>query len=132
MADRDHVAVGDDVVATLGSEYAALAGGGVAAGLDQLAPPDHLGAHEAGLDVGVDLARRVPGRGAARQAAGSSLDALVGCEERDQAEQVVGGGDEALEPSMRALTATAAAPASAARAATASGTSASPSSRLAT
>src|SRR5215210_1450002 len=61
VSNRDHVAVLDHVVAALGPDQAALPGRGVAAGLDQLPPADHLRPHEARLDLGVDPAGRVAG-----------------------------------------------------------------------
>ena len=67
--DGDHVAVGHHVVAALEAQRAAVARAGVAAGLDERVPADHLGAHEALLDVGVDLAGGVPRGQAARAGA---------------------------------------------------------------
>src|SRR6201986_377084 len=58
--DRDPVAVGDHVVATLEPERGVLPCARVAAELDELVPGDDLGADEALLDVGVDLAPRGP------------------------------------------------------------------------
>src|SRR4051812_37302073 len=62
---RDDIAVGHRVLPPLQPQRPALAGAGVAAGVDELVPADDLGAHEAALDVGVDLAGRVPGGQAA-------------------------------------------------------------------
>ena len=86
-ADRDHVAVAHRVVAALDPQHAALARAGVAAGVEQLLPADDLGAHEAALDVGVDLAGGVPGRQPAAQMPGLRRLVLAGGEERDQVEQ---------------------------------------------
>ena len=55
----------------------------VAAGVDELVPADHLGADEALLDVGVDLAGGVPGGQAAPQVPGLGGLVLAGGEERD-------------------------------------------------
>ena len=59
--DGEHVTVGHQVVAALEPQRALVARAGVAAGLDERVPADDLGADEALLDVGVDLARGVPG-----------------------------------------------------------------------
>ena len=56
--DGDHVAVAHHVVAALEAQRAAVAGAGVAAGVDERVPADDLGADEALLDVGVDLRPR--------------------------------------------------------------------------
>ena len=88
----DHVAVGHRVVAALEAQRAAVARAGVAAGVDERVPADDLGADEALLDVGVDLARpraRRSGRAAgARTAPASSSPAVknaISVEQRERA-----------------------------------------------
>src|SRR3954464_6896429 len=97
---RDHVAILHDVIAPLGPQHAPLPLLGVASSVDELAPPDYLGAHEAGLDVAVNAARGVPCRGPPREGPGPGLGAPVGGEKRDQAKQVVRGADETREPRL--------------------------------
>src|SRR3954451_23539149 len=92
---RHEVAVAHLVVAPLQSQRAALARSGVAASRHQLVPRHHLGAHEAALDVGVDLAGRAPCGGAALDRMGARLLALAGGEERDQLEQLECRADHA-------------------------------------
>ena len=98
--DRDHVAVGHPVVAALEPQRAPVARAGVAARLDEHVPGDHLGAHEAALDVRVDLARRLPRRRAGRDRVGARLLALARGEERDQLEQL----ERALDDPRRGRT----------------------------
>src|SRR3954454_3505426 len=95
--DVDHVAVLNDVVAALDPQGATVAGGGVAAGVDQLVPGDHLGADEALLDVAVNPARGLVCGSASRQGPGQRLLVGVGCEEADQIEQLESGSDQSLE-----------------------------------
>src|SRR5665811_2627405 len=89
--DGYYVAVLDDVRAALDPQQAAVAGGGVAAAIDQLLPPDRLRFDEGVLDLGVDRPRRLPGGGAAGQRPGDRLLVFAGGEEGEQLEQVVGG-----------------------------------------
>ncbi len=96
----DDVAVGDEVVAALGAKQAALAGPDVAARRDQVFPRDDLGADEALLDLGVDLARRLPGGRPRPHAARHRFLAGVRSEEDDQVEQVEGAVDDALQPGL--------------------------------
>ena len=72
--DGDHVTVGHHVVAPLEPERSAVARAGVAAGVDQLVPADHLRANEPLLDVGVDLPCGMP-RGEAAVADASAARA---------------------------------------------------------
>ena len=99
-ANRDHVAVADHVVAPLGPAQPTLARLAVAARLHQLAPVDHLGPHEAGLDLGVHLAGCVPGAQPAAQRPRSGLAAAVRGEEGDQVEQLVGRPHQPHEPRL--------------------------------
>ena len=99
--DGDHVAVGHRVVAPLEAQRAAVARAGVAAGVDELAPADHLGAHEALLDVGVDLAGGVPGGEPVAQVPRLRRLGLAGGEERDQAQQREGLAHDALPARTR-------------------------------
>src|SRR5215475_8503740 len=85
--DGEHIAVGDDVVAALNSQQAAIARTRVAPGVDEVGPADDLRPHEALLDVGMDLAGGLPRRASARQRPGRRLFPRVGREERDQVEQ---------------------------------------------
>src|SRR4051812_121056 len=64
-AERDHVAVLDEVVAALDPELGSLASLVVAARLHQLLPGHDLGGHEAALHVRVHGAGGPAGRGAA-------------------------------------------------------------------
>ena len=72
----------------------------VAAGVDELAPADDFGAHEALLDVGVDLAGRVPRGEAVAQMPGLRRLGLAGGEEGDQAQQREGLAHDAREPGL--------------------------------
>src|SRR5262245_40613977 len=94
-AEVDDVAVLDDVVLALDAELADLAAARLAAELDEVAPVDDLGADEAALDVGVDLARGARGRGAARDRPGAALVGAGG-EHRDEGDELEGGAQEAV------------------------------------
>src|SRR3954454_2952540 len=100
VPDRDHVTVANDVVPPLGPQEPALAGLGVAAGVNEVLPADHLRSDEAGLDVAVDPPGRVPGGETPLQGAGPCLAPPVGCEERDELQQVVGRANQALETGL--------------------------------
>src|SRR5665811_373294 len=95
--DGYYVAVLDYIVPTLDPQQPLVAGGRVAAALDQLAPADRLGFDEGVLDLAVDRARRLPGGGATAQRPRHRFLVLAGGEEDDQLEQLVGGADEAGE-----------------------------------
>ena len=58
MAEVDHVAVEDDVLLAFEPQLAVVAAGGERAAREQVLVAHDLGADEAALDVGVDLARR--------------------------------------------------------------------------
>ena len=58
-AEQHHVAVLDDIVLAFGAQLAGVAGARFAAELDEVVVGDGLGADEAALEVGVDLARRL-------------------------------------------------------------------------
>src|SRR5688500_5528938 len=79
---RDDIAVAHHVVAALEAQRAALARAGVPARLHERVGADDLGADEAALDVGVDLARGVPRGQAAAQVPRLRRLALAGREER--------------------------------------------------
>src|SRR5205814_497845 len=93
--DVEDVAFLDDVLLALEALQAALADLGARAGLDQVAPADHLAADEATRDVGMDLARRVERRAAAAKRPRARLG-RPDREERDQPERF-------LEPSGHVL-----------------------------
>src|SRR3954470_3097310 len=76
--DGDYVAVGYEVVAALDAEEALVAGGGVAATLDQLLPADRFGFDEGFHDLGVDRAGGFERGRAAMEGAGDGLLALAG------------------------------------------------------
>src|SRR3954468_2591895 len=82
--DGHHVAVAHDVVAALEAQHATVARARVAAGLHERVPPDHLGSDEPALDVGVDLAGRMPGGQPAAQVPRLGGLGLARGEERDQ------------------------------------------------
>src|SRR6185312_9911331 len=86
-ADRDDVAVLDDVITALDAEDAFVAGGNVAATLDQLGPADRLGFDEGFHDLGVDRAGGLEGGGAAVEGTGDRLLALAGGEEGEQLQE---------------------------------------------
>src|SRR4051812_34396467 len=77
MANRDHVAVLHHVVASLGPDQPSIARFRVAAGAHEVLPADHLGADEAGLDIGVNAARCVPGGEPAAKGSRPRLAAAV-------------------------------------------------------
>ena len=72
---------------------------GLAAELDEIVIGDRLGADEAALEVGVDLARRFRRLGAAVHRPGARF-LRAGGEEGDEAEQLVAGVDHAGEPGL--------------------------------
>src|SRR5262249_31672901 len=96
----DHVTVAHHVVAALEAQRAAGARPPVAAGLDERVPSDHLGAHEAPLDVGMDLARGMPRAQPLAQVPRLRGLALARGEERDQPQQPERAVDDAAEPRL--------------------------------
>lgn len=77
------------MVLSLKAVLARLAALGLAAAVDQVLPVGDLGADEAPLDVGVDLARLLGGREVAPDGPGAAL-ALPGGEEGDEVDELVG------------------------------------------
>ena len=57
--DVEHIAIGDRVGLAFLADPAALLGGGLAAGFQQLIPADYLGSDEASRQVGMDGARGI-------------------------------------------------------------------------
>src|SRR5690606_23530805 len=90
------VAVLHDVLLALHPQLPLGARVGDAARLHQVLVAHHLGADEAALEVGVDLAGRLRRLGAALDGPGAHL-LLAGREEGDEPQRVVAGADEALE-----------------------------------
>jgi hypothetical protein len=89
----DHVAVCHDVLFAFQAQLGGFAALGFAAQLDQVLPAHDLGADEAALDVGVDLARGLLRAGAGADGPGAALVFARG-EQRDQIDERVGGADE--------------------------------------
>src|SRR6478736_7439336 len=98
--DGQHVAVVHQVVAALEAQRAAIARAGVATSFDERVPADDLGADEALLDVGVDLARGVPGGQPVAQVPALGGFGLTGREEGDQLEQAEGAVDDAVQAGL--------------------------------
>src|SRR4051812_391018 len=97
---RDDIAVAHEVVPTLQAQNATLTRPGVAAGLDERLPADDLGADEALLDVGVDLARGVPGREAVAHVPRLRGLVLTRGEEGDLVQQREGAVDDAAQAGL--------------------------------
>ena len=95
--ELDDIAVFHNVLLALGALQALGLDGGVIkiVGL-QVAVADDAGADEAALEIAVDLAGSLRGLGAFADGPGAALFLAVG-QERDQAQQVVAGGDEVVQ-----------------------------------
>ena len=95
--ELDDIAVFHNVLLALGALQALGLDGGVIkiVGL-QVAVADDAGADEAALEITVDLAGSLRGLGAFANGPGAALFLAVG-QERDQAQQVVAGGDEVVQ-----------------------------------
>src|SRR5690606_15595013 len=94
--EKYDVAVLHDVLAPLAADQPALAGGLERAGLEEVRPAQGLGADEAALEVGVDLASGFGRAGALADGPGPDL-LLPRREEADEAEQAVARLDEPVE-----------------------------------
>src|SRR5258708_10715091 len=99
-AEVDDVAVLHDVFLAFEADFAVVAAGGHRTARDERIVADDFGADEAARDVAVDLAggelRRRPARNRPRAAF-----VLADGEERNVAEQVVAGADDAVEARLR-------------------------------
>src|SRR6202008_2482861 len=98
-AEVDHVAIEHDVVLALEAKLAMIAAGGDRTSREQMLVAHDLGADEAALDIGVDLAGCQLRRRVTRNRPGPTL-VLPDREERDVAEQIVAGADHAIQPRL--------------------------------
>ena len=99
-AEVDDVAILHDVVLALDADLAFLAGGGDAAGGDEVVVVDDLGADEAALEVRVDLAGSFRCRRALDDGPGAAL-IRAGRQEGLQAQEVERSLDQAVEAALR-------------------------------
>src|ERR1700687_5860814 len=98
-AEVDDVAVLHDVLLALEPDFAVIAADGHRAPADQRVVADDLSTDESPRDVGVDFAGREMRCGAPRDRPGAAL-ILPDGEERNIAEQVVAGADDAIEAGL--------------------------------
>lgn len=99
-AEVDDVAILHDVVLALDADLAFLAGGGDAAGGDEVVVVDDLRADEAALEVRVNLAGGFRCRRALDDGPGAAL-IRAGCQESLEAQEVEGCLDQAVEAALR-------------------------------
>src|SRR5690348_13046668 len=97
MPKRDDIAVSDSVLLPLETKLAVVPAGGQRAAPEEEIPRSHFGADEAALNVRMNGARGFLRRRVARDRPCPAF-ILTHREERDVAEQMVGGADDAVQP----------------------------------
>lgn len=99
MTEKDDVAFLDDVFLAFETDLSFFFGGGDTASSQEVTATDDFGADEAFLDVAVDGPGSFDGGFAFVD--GPSTDfGFAGSEELDEAQEVVGGADEAIEAGL--------------------------------